>query len=60
MVIKDYYELLDVEAKKCFREKVINMTGMSYPTFYKKLRENGWTKGDTYVISQIIKDFDNA
>ncbi len=61
MVISDYYKSLPSDAiKNKFRDRVIQETGISYATFYYKIRNKSWTLCEEKVINDIIKSFDNA
>lgn len=60
MVISDYYKSLDKKAKKSFREKVIDVTGMAYPTLYRKLRCGFWTKSEITVITPLMINNERA
>ena len=55
MVVSDYYKSLDYEKeKKKFRDKVLELTGMSIASFYNKLRAESWRPSEIYVINTII------
>lgn len=58
MVISDYYyKVLETEAERSsFRADVLNRTGISYPTFYHKLKKGSWTRAEVEVINIIIKE----
>lgn len=40
MVFKDYYDNLADSTKETVRNRILEESGMSYPTFYYKLRNN--------------------
>lgn len=60
MVISDYYKELDDNEKINFRNMVISETGLSYPAFYKKIRENSFTKPEEFMINHLINSQRNV
>lgn len=56
MAISDYYMSLDRKAKNDFRDKVLLETGIAYPTFFYKIKNNSWTKSEERVINDIINN----
>lgn len=54
MVISDYYKQLDLKQKIAFRDEVCEKAGVAECTFYHKLRNNSWRKGELFVIKTII------
>ena len=54
MVISDYFKNLSEPQKVEFRQRVIEETGITYPSFYYKLRNNSWRKAELTVINNII------
>ena len=54
MVISNYYKSLDRSGKKKFKHEVIEKCGIAYPTYYRKLNADGWTKSERSVIMDII------
>lgn len=59
MVISDYFNDLADAQKVKFRDEVIIKAGVSYPSFYRKLRDNSWRKPEIAIIQSII-DRSNA
>lgn len=58
MVISDYYKSILTKSERArFREEVLNKTGMSFPSFYTKMRLNSWTKAEIFVIEHIMKEW---
>lgn len=60
MVINDYYNKLDRDQKIKFRSRVFEETGVSYTSFYTKLRTDGWRKSERTIIEAIIKESNYA
>lgn len=60
MVISDYFKKLADDDKVAFRNRVLVETGMSYSTFYYKVRHGNWTKSEETIISSIIDSFGHA
>lgn len=60
MVISDYFRELTEDDKVAFRNRVMNETGMSYSTFYYKVRNASWSKSEATIISNIISTFEHA
>lgn len=54
MVFRDYYNTLTDKQKTELREKVISQSGMSYTTFYYKLRCNAFKPLEMNLINDII------
>lgn len=55
MAIIDYWKTLDDVQRLEFRKEVMKVTGISYPTFYHKIRYNSFNLSETKVIQSIIK-----
>lgn len=55
MVISDYYKGLSENLKEIFRKRVLDETGMSYSSFYYKLRNHNWRKSEVVIINGIIQ-----
>lgn len=60
MAIIDYWKTLDEEQRSVFREEVMKETGISYPTFYYKIRNNSFNMSETKVIKSIINSYVGA
>lgn len=60
MAIIDYWKTLDEEQRSEFREEVMKETGISYPTFYRKIRNNSFNLSETKVIKSIISSYVGA
>lgn len=60
MAIIDYWKTLDEEQRSMFREEVMKETGISYPTFYYKIRNNSFNMSETKVIKSIINSYVGA
>lgn len=61
MVISDYYfNVLKEDERSIFRDEILRRTGISYPTFYSKLKKCSWTRAEVEVINIIIKERNNA
>ena len=60
MAIIDYWKTLDEEQRSEFREEVMKETGISYPTFYYKIRNNSFNMSETKVIKSIINSYVGA
>lgn len=56
MSIIDYWNGLDREGKSRFRKAVIKVTGISYPSFYTKIRRGSFTLCEETVILWLIKE----
>jgi hypothetical protein len=56
MVIIDYYKSLDEGSKIRFREQVFERTGMSYSTFYYKIRNNSFSMLEREAILKLIEN----
>lgn len=52
-----YYRLLEFKQKSVFKNRVIEITGWSEPTFSYKMREQNLTKLELEALEQIIIDF---
>lgn len=57
MVFKDYYDTLSDTQKETLRNLIITESGMSYTTFYYKLRNNSFKPLEEKLISKIIKEY---
>lgn len=60
MAIIDYWKTLDEVQRSVFREEVMKETGISYPTFYYKIRNNSFNMSETKVIKSIINSYVGA
>lgn len=60
MAIIDYWNTLGEEQRAVFREEVMKETGISYPTFYRKIRLNSFNLSETKVIKSIINEYVGA
>ncbi len=56
MAIIDHWNLLNEEQKIEFRDSVLKATGISYPSFYNKIKKNSFSRCETIVILQLIKE----
>lgn len=57
MVILDYYSLLPTrEDKAAFRDEVIRRTGISFSSFWRKLREDSWRTAERKLIETLIEE----
>lgn len=56
MVFKDYYSSLCNVEKEILRNAIMAESGMSYPTFYYKLRNDSFKPLELKFIDNIIKD----
>ena len=60
MAIIDYYKTLSEEQRAKFREEVMKETGISYPTFYYKIKNNSFNLSETKVIKSLINEYVGA
>lgn len=56
MVFKDYYDSLPDDSKETIRNRIIAESGMSYTTFYYKLRHNTFKPLEERLIDKITED----
>lgn len=56
MVFKDYYDSLSDADKETVRNRILSESGMSYTTFYYKLRNDSFKPLETRLIGKIISD----
>lgn len=56
MVFKDYYDSLPDDSKETMRNRILAESGMSYTTFYYKLRHNTFKPLEERLIDRIIED----
>lgn len=56
MVFKDYYDSLPDDSKETMRNRILAESGMSYTTFYYKLRHNTFKLLEERLIDRIIED----
>ena len=56
MGIFDYYSSLKRQDKSNFIAIVLERTGISYPSFMRKIREDAWTKLEREAIELIIEE----
>lgn len=54
MVFTDYYNTLPDKDKETVRNEVLSQSGMSYPTFYYKLRNNSFKPLELKLIEKIV------
>lgn len=54
MDILNYYNGLERTEKRKFRDDVMEITGLQYFTFNRKLKSNGWTKLEREAINHHI------
>ena len=60
MVIIDYWDKLDRNARIEFRTRVLEETGIAIPTFYQKLQKKAFTLSECKVINSIIDEYVGA
>lgn len=60
MVISDYFNKLPRRERSNFRSRVLEATGLSYPAFYNKLKNERWRKSELTAIFKIIKQSAHA
>lgn len=56
MVFKDYYDSLSDTDKETIRNRILSESGMSYPTFYYKLRNGTFKPLELRLITKIMND----
>lgn len=56
MVFKDHYDNLADSDKETVRNRILSESGMSYPTFYYKLKHNTFKPLELRLINNIIKE----
>ncbi len=56
MVFKDYYATLNDKEKEEVRNLILIRSGMSYTTFYHKLRNNAFKPLEIELIDNIISN----
>lgn len=56
MVFKDYYDNLADSTKEAVRNRILEESGMSYPTFYYKLRNNTFKPLELKLIKKVIEE----
>lgn len=56
MVFKDYYDSLSDADKETVRNLILSESGMSYPTFYYKLRNGTFKPLELRLINKIINN----
>lgn len=54
MVFKDYYDTLSDADKETVRSLILSESGMSYTTFYYKLRNDSFKPLEMRLIDKII------
>lgn len=59
MVFRDHYNALTEKQRTDLREKVLAESGMSYTTFYYKLRHNAFKPLEMVLINDIINSINN-
>ena len=55
-VCKDYYDNLADSTKETVRNRILEESGMSYPTFYYKLRNNTFKPLELKLIKKVIEE----
>lgn len=56
MVFKDHYDNLADSDKETVRNRILSESGMSYPTFYYKLKHNTFKPLELKLINNIIEE----
>lgn len=56
MAFRDYYDTLSDDVKEAVRSRILGESGMSYTTFYYKLRNNTFKPLERKLIDNIIND----
>lgn len=56
MVFKDYYDSLSDADKEAIRNCILSESGMSYPTFYYKLRNGTFKPLELRLITKIMNE----
>lgn len=56
MAISNYYLSLSGKVKSKFIQDVIELCGISYPSFFYKMRNNSWTKLEREAIERFIQE----
>lgn len=56
MVFKDYYGALNEKEKEDIRSLILSRSGMSYTTFYYKLRHDAFKPLELELIDNIISN----
>lgn len=56
MAFRDYYDTLSDDVKETVRNRILGESGMSYTTFYYKLRNNTFKPLEKKLIDNIIND----
>lgn len=51
---REWYDSLDNSDKRKFRDELIRVSGMQFPTFYSKLRRNFFSPLEIKAMSEII------
>lgn len=55
LTFKDYYKSLNSSDKVRIRNQFIQVSGLSYPAFYKKLEKNSFDLLETAALESICK-----
>ena len=55
MAFRDYYIALSDKEKEEVRNLIMSQSGMSYPTFYYKLRNNAFKPLEVKLSDEIIE-----
>ena len=59
MTFKDYFNSLSTGASNDIRDEMLKTSGMSYPSFYDKLRNDKWKPLEISELERICKqEFD--
>lgn len=56
MVISNHYRKLELKEKTEFIKRVIERTGISYPSFFRKIKHDSWSKLEREAIEQLIEE----
>lgn len=59
LVFKDHYDSLTDSDKETVRNRILTESGMSYPTFYYKLRHNTFKPLELKLINNIIEEINH-
>lgn len=60
MAIIDYWTELTKKQRTELRNRILAETGISYPSFYAKLKKSSFTLCEEKVITKIITDYVGA
>lgn len=54
LVFFDHYTSLTEKDKVFFRDRFLHISGMTYATFYNRLRKNNWTKLEQKALDEVF------